>query len=89
MDEIRIDNLEVYAGHGVYEHEKRNGQSFFVNAVLFSDLKRAGKSDALADSTSYGDIARLISHFLREHRFQLLEAVAEAVSERSLRHLIK
>mgnify|MGYP005879260537 FL=1 len=77
MDEIRIDNLEVYAGHGVYEHEKRNGQSFFVNAVLFSDLKRAGKSDALADSTSYGDIARLISHFLREHRFQLLEAVAE------------
>lgn len=77
MDEIRIDNLEVYAGHGVYEHEKRNGQSFFVNAVLFSDLKRAGKSDALADSTSYGDIARLISHFLREHRFQLLEAAAE------------
>ena len=53
MDEIRIDNLEVYAGHGVYEHEKRNGQSFFVNAVLFFFFFWAGKSDALAESAGY------------------------------------
>ena len=35
MDEIRIDNLEVYAHHGVYPEEQEKGQRFYLNAVLF------------------------------------------------------
>ena len=31
MDEIRIENLEIYAGHGVFAEENRNGQPFFVD----------------------------------------------------------
>ena len=30
MDIIRIDNLEVYAYHGVYDEEKEKGQYFML-----------------------------------------------------------
>ena len=40
-DEIHIDRLEVFAHHGVYPEETRNGQIFYVNAVLYTDMDRA------------------------------------------------
>ena len=56
MDTIRIENLKVFAHHGVFEEEKRNGQDFYVNAKLSSDLKKAGMTDCLMDSTHYGEV---------------------------------
>ncbi len=84
MDEIRIDNLEVYAGHGVFEEENRNGQPFFVSAVLYTDVREAGLKDDLTLSTHYGEVAHLINHYLRENTFKLLEAAAEHLAEEIL-----
>ena len=56
QDEIRIDNLEIYAHHGVFAEEKEKGQHFYVNAVLYTDLRKAGQSDDLTASTHYGEV---------------------------------
>ena len=45
MDRIVIENVEVYARHGVFPEETRLGQRFYVNAVLYLDTRRAGISD--------------------------------------------
>ena len=45
MDEIRISNLEVFCHHGVFEEENTLGQKFLVSAVLYTDTRRAGKSE--------------------------------------------
>ena len=45
MDEIRIDNLEVFAHHGVFPQENQEGQNFYVNMVLHTDLRPAGLKD--------------------------------------------
>ena len=37
MDQIRIDNLQIFAHHGVYQEENEKGQNFYVNAVLETD----------------------------------------------------
>ena len=50
-DEIRIDNLEIFAHHGVFPEEKEKGQLFYVNAVLYGSLQEAGRKDALRIST--------------------------------------
>lgn len=86
MDEIRIEGLEVYAGHGVYEEENRNGQPFFIHAVLYTDVHQAGISDDLTFSTHYGEVSRLINRFLREHTFRLIETAAERTAEEILLH---
>ena len=41
MDQIKIENLKVFAYHGVYESEREKGQNFFVNATLYTDLTDA------------------------------------------------
>lgn len=81
MDQIRIKNLRVFAYHGVYEQEKEKGQNFCVNAVLSADLEKAGGSDDIADAVDYGAVCLFMAEFMRENRFDLLEAVAERMAE--------
>ena len=45
LDEIRIEELEVYAYHGVYPEENEKGQPFFVNLRLFTHTGEAGWRD--------------------------------------------
>ena len=80
-DEIHIDELEIFAHHGVYEFETENGQNFYINTVLFTDTGKAGKTDELADSTNYGEVCTFITEFLTKNTYKLLEAAAEHTAE--------
>ncbi len=79
-DKIIIENLEVYANHGVYEEENVLGQKFIVSAELEISTRKAGISDALALSVDYTMVCRIISGFLKEHTYNLIEAAAENLS---------
>ncbi|MDO4302454.1 MAG: 2-amino-4-hydroxy-6-hydroxymethyldihydropteridine diphosphokinase [Bacillota bacterium] len=81
MDFIKIEELEVYAGHGVFSEETRKGQMFYVNAVLGTDLRGAGLKDELTLSTHYGEVCHFISRYLKEHTFLLIEAAAEHLAK--------
>lgn len=80
LDEIRIDNLEIFAHHGVFAEEKEKGQPFFVNAVLYTDLRPAGLKDDLTLSTHYGEVSLFIGKWLTEHTYDLIETAAETVA---------
>lgn len=86
MDEIRIDDLEVYAYHGVYPEENEKGQCFYVNAVLYTDTRAAGDADDLQLSTNYGEVCHFITKWMQEHTCRLIEAVAENVAREILLH---
>lgn len=86
MDEIRIENLEIYAGHGVFEDENRLGQPFFVDIILYTDTRAAGERDDLSLSTHYGEVSHLVSRFLKEHTYKLIETAAEKAVEQILLH---
>ena len=86
MDVIKIENLKVFAHHGVFEDEKRNGQDFYVNARLVSDLKKAGMTDNLVDSTHYGEVCLQIEKTLTEEKYDLIERAAEKAIEDVLIH---
>ena len=71
MDEIRIDNLEVYAYHGVYPEENKEGQPFYINAVLYTDTAEAGRKDDLTLSTNYGEVCHFINDWMEAHTCKL------------------
>lgn len=85
-DEIRIDDLEVYAHHGVFPEEKEKGQLFYVNLVLYTDTRKAGQEDDLPLSTHYGEVCHLVTKWMQEHTYDLIETVAETVAEQVLLH---
>ena len=83
-DEIRIKELQIFAHHGVFDFETKNGQNFYVNAVLYTDTKKAGKTDELSDSTNYGEVCQFLHDFLTEHTYKLLEAAVEQAAAQLL-----
>ncbi len=86
MDQIVIQNLQVYAHHGVLPEETSLGQKFLVTAVLELDLRKAGKSDGLEHTLNYADVCAQITSFLQAHTFRLIEAAAEQLAEHLLLH---
>lgn len=85
MDQIIIDNLKIYAHHGVYWEENEKGQNFYVNAVLETDTRMAGITDDLDLSTNYGEVCTFLNHFLKANTYSLIETVAEKATEALLR----
>lgn len=80
-DEIRIENLEFFANHGVYPEENRLGQKFVISADLYVDTREAGKTDELDKSVNYGEVSLTIQRYLKGHTFKLIEAAAEGLAE--------
>lgn len=84
MDKIKIQNLTVFANHGVFPEENVLGQKFVVSAVLHTDTRKAGKTDELEYSTHYGEVSHLIQKFMKDHTYKLIETVAEQLAQEIL-----
>ncbi|MCI9617443.1 MAG: 2-amino-4-hydroxy-6-hydroxymethyldihydropteridine diphosphokinase [Eubacterium sp.] len=85
MDCIKIIQLEVFAYHGCEEFEKINGQKFYIDATLYTDIRTSGVSDDLNDTMNYAKVCEFITKFVAGNRFDLIEAVAEQTSRALLR----
>lgn len=81
MDSIRIEHLELYGYHGVFPEEKEKGQLFYVDAELYLELKKAGRTDDLTQSVHYGEVCHFMNRFFTEKTYDLIEAAAEAMAE--------
>ncbi|CDQ47192.1 dihydroneopterin aldolase [Mycolicibacterium neoaurum] len=56
-DRIELRGLTVRGHHGVFDHERRDGQDFIVDITVWVDLAAAAASDDLADTVDYGGLA--------------------------------
>lgn len=84
MDQIKIEDLEIFANHGVFPEENRLGQKFVISAVLHTDTRRAGLTDDLEASINYGEVSSFITSYVKDHTFKLIERVAEGLAEELL-----
>ena len=85
-DEIRIQNLEVFANHGVFQEETNLGQKFLFSLTMYTDTRKAGKSDCLEESIHYGEISQFITEYTKTHTRKLIEAAAEDLATALLLH---
>jgi dihydroneopterin aldolase len=81
-DVIALTGLRVRGHHGVFDHERRDGQEFVVDAVLEVSTGAAAASDELADTVDYGDLAQRLAAVVAGEPVNLLETlVARLVAE--------
>lgn len=71
-----IDNLEVFANHGLFEEENKLGQKFIFGIECELNYKKAMFSDEMTDSISYADIAEVVVKTATTNTFNLLERLA-------------
>lgn len=80
MDHILIQDLEIYANHGVFDEEQRLGQKFLVSIDMELDADPAALEDDLTKSVHYGEVAEEVACFMKEHTYRLIETAAVKLS---------
>lgn len=80
-DRIELRGLKVRGHHGVFDHEKRDGQDFYVDVLVTMDLKRAAASDDLADTLDYGSLAERAAAIVGGPPRDLVETVAADIAD--------
>ena len=79
-DRIELRGLRVRGHHGVFEHERRDGQEFLVDVTVWMDLAPAAASDDLVDTLHYGELAERTAAIVAGEPSDLIETVAARVA---------
>lgn len=79
-DRIALRGLRVRGFHGVFEHERRDGQDFVVDAVLALDLRPAAATDDLTQTVHYGELAEALAAIVTGEPVDLIETLAERLA---------
>jgi len=78
MDIVFIREFRVDAWVGVYDWEKQRAQPLEVDIELgLPDMAR--RTENIHDTVNYGEVVERVRKELAEHKFRLLEALAEHV----------
>lgn len=75
MSRIFLEDVKIYAYHGVLPEENIIGTYYILNAELHTDLWKAAETDDLNDTISYADINGIIQREMSV-KSKLLEHVA-------------
>ena len=86
LDQIRLTGITATGYHGVFEHERREGQTFVADVVVHLDTRRAAARDDLAHTLHYGELAEQVSAVLSGEPVDLIETVAERIAATVLAH---
>ena len=79
-DRIELRGLRVFARHGVLDTERRAGQEFLVDAVLWLDTRPAAAGDDLTQTVDYGALADRLVRLAEEPPVRLIETLAERLA---------
>jgi dihydroneopterin aldolase len=79
-DRLSLTGLRVFGRHGVFDHERRDGQDFVVDAVLRLDTAPAAASDELADAVDYGTLAQRLAAVVGGDPTNLIETLADRLA---------
>lgn len=80
LDEIVLTGLTVFGRHGVYAHEREEGQQFTVDLRLRLSLEQAGATDDVSDTVHYGDLAEKVAAVVAGEPVNLIETLAERIA---------
>ena len=80
-DRIELRGLTVRGNHGVFDHERRDGQDFVIDITVWIDLADAAASDDLDDTYDYGVLAQRAADIVAGPARNLIETVAAEIAE--------
>ncbi|HXH79635.1 dihydroneopterin aldolase [Nocardioides sp.] len=80
-DELTISGVECFAHHGVFDFERRQGQTFVIDLTLGFDTATAAASDDLQDTVDYGTLVAQVKAAVESDPVDLIETVAQRIAD--------
>jgi dihydroneopterin aldolase len=84
LDLVFIEGLRAETVIGIHESELHAPQPLVIDVCAGVPRVPACESDRIGDTIDYGELRERLLRLLREHRVQLLEALAEQVARIAL-----
>ena len=81
MGIIRLNNMNFYGYHGVYDFEKEQGANCEIDLELFTSLTKSSKSDNIEDTINYEDVYEQVKKAFGSKSYFLLEKLADSISK--------
>lgn len=81
---ITLTGLRVRGHHGVYDFERVQGQEFVVDATLEVELDEAVRTDDVADTVHYGQLADTLAGIVSGDPVNLIETLADRLASACL-----
>ncbi|MCC6270063.1 MAG: dihydroneopterin aldolase [Microbacteriaceae bacterium] len=79
-DILTLTGLRATGHHGVFDHEKRDGQEFVVDIAVVTDFAAAATTDDLGDTIHYGVLAEQVVAAIERDPVDLIETLAERIA---------
>lgn len=86
MDRVTLRGLSVRGHHGVFAHEREDGQIFVVDLVLGLDTAPAAATDDLERTVHYGVLAEQVAAVVAGDPVDLIETLAQRIADTCLGH---
>lgn len=80
-DAIELTGVRAVGHHGVFDHERRDGQEFVVDVRLVVSVERAARTDDLTDTIDYGRVAGQVVERIGGPAYDVIEALAVAIAD--------
>lgn len=81
MDKLYLENIEIFANHGVFKEEKTLGQKFIISLELTIDMREAAITGDLNKSVHYGELCHRIEEEFKRESYDLIETATEKLAE--------
>lgn len=80
-DTISVTGLRCRGHHGVFEHERRNGQDFVIDLTLGLDTQSAARTDDLRNTVDYGSLVARVRAAVEADPVDLIETLAARIAD--------
>ncbi|WP_327111869.1 dihydroneopterin aldolase [Nocardia sp. NBC_01730] len=80
-DRIELRGLRAFGQHGVFDHERRDGQEFLVDLTVWVNFAAAAASDELAATVDYGALAERAVRIIQGPPRNLIETVVSEIAD--------
>lgn len=84
MDFLFLRNLRLRCLLGILPHERKRKRTIVVSVRLGCDLRKAGRTDAIADTVDYREVQRRIEDCVAESKDGLIERLAHRIAAAAL-----
>src|SRR5947208_7071808 len=83
-DRIELVGLRGFGHHGVLPQERQDGQTFVLDVGLEVDTRTAARSDDLADTIDYAELADKLVAMVAGEPVDLIETLAARLADVAL-----
>ena len=80
-DQLAVHGIEIHAHHGVFDFERRDGQTFVIDLVVGLDTSPAAAGDDLSRTVDYGALAAEVVAAAEKDPVDLIETLAQRIAD--------